>query len=575
MPKSRYVDSMRFLGLTINSIEAVLYNTLRYTSRRSVASPPFFTILATPVEFLNGSTVRIEGKATPGRLRLLDCAAFLDRALLQVIEVPTFEPEKIRYAAISYPWRDLQLPEGVKSPLGSFTVHGAERADDVSVSVLRTACVAARYFGVELLWLDRICMIQSSEPDKVWQIEHMYSIYLHADPCLVFPGGLVRLACINDPTTWIERAWTLQEATATPRKTTVKCIYSFPYQSFSEFVDTSLDTSHYTPEFLNFLHNAPQGKIFTQYIIETNVSAGCDLADLLSRLWVMSQFFQRTNPALASDPNAFPIRIISATAGRLLKKSALMNIGINYMFYWQSAFVRSSSRPVDMVFSIMQSMGVKLNVASFAKNDRRSATIKLIQALLERGRPAEWLYIAPELAPGPELSVLPAFPKTSVSGRAMMQMHNGLFPAFDVIGLRESWNSEGAPTGSMDDGGYFHFTSRGVQVLQKQKTDAEVWGVVIGKHRELNRNPKTGLISSSPQGNPFPPRVELTLMFVELHGSSKDRKLYHRIGMEHEINEAHTGKWKWVENRFSVGGPGRGERVRFAVQEHGPGYASS
>ena len=45
--------------------------------------------------------------------------------------------------------------------------------------------------------------------------------------------------------------------------------------------------------------------------------------------------------------------------------------------------------------------------------------------------------------------------------------------------------------------------------------------------------------------------------------------------MEHEIDETLTEKWKWVQNSFRVGGRGRGERVRFAVREHGPVYATS
>lgn len=419
-------------------------------------------------------------------------------------------------------------------------------------------------------------MIQSSRPDKVWQIENMYSIYLHADPCLVFPGGLVRLAHITDPTTWIDRAWTLQEATASPKKTTVKCIYSFPHQTFSEFVNTSLHANRYSSKFIYFLNTGASAKAFTQYIIEPNHSAGCDLTELISRLYAASLAFQSMHPTLVEEPDAFPLRIISARSGRLLKMSGPRGGKISHLFYWQSAFIRSSSRPVDMVFSIMQSMGVKLDVASFSDQDRVKATIKLIQALLDRGHPAIWLYIAPELPPGPELSLLPAFPETSVSGRAMMQMPNGRVFASDVIGSSKTWDSQGAPTGSMDDQGYFNFRSSGARIQQQDLTGREIWGVIIGQCREVNRDPETGLISTSPRDERFksPPRIELTLMFIELSKSSGTCKFYHRIGMEREIDQTLTVKWNWVEDSFSVGGRGGGERVRFAVREHGPVFAT-
>lgn len=415
-------------------------------------------------------------------------------------------------------------------------------------------------------------MIQSSKQDKVWQIERMYSIYIHSNPCLVLPGGLVRLASLDEPTTWIDRAWTLQEAAANTRRDTIKCIYTFPYETFNDFADTLLGKG-YSARFINYLHNG-QHKIFTQYIIEPGHSAGCDMADLYSKLMLMLQFFQLTNRELSKDLSTFPLRIVSAPAGRLLGKSIFFNDSINYPLFWKSAFVRSSSRPVDMVFSIMGPLGVQLKVAEFQDHERTKATIKLIQALLQKDHSADWLFIAPELPPAPELSILPLFPETSESGRAMLRMPNGdRVPAFEIIGMGEIWLSEGAPRGSMDDDGYFHFHARGVQVPERGAQD--IWAVIVGSRHELNRDPTTGLISGSRSRQPMSECTELTLMFISLHSSSGGLKLYHRIGMEHEIDETLTKKWKWVENSFRVGGRGRGERVRFAVREHGPVYATS
>ncbi|KAI0709791.1 hypothetical protein C8Q76DRAFT_568806, partial [Earliella scabrosa] len=169
-------------------------------------------VLDIPIPTLDGATVSLTESGTAERFRLLDCDAFLDSRVLRVVEYEHFTPAELRYAAVSYPWRDLQLAEGTSPSLGCFGVHGAEHADPITIGVLHTACIAARKLGVSLLWLDRLCIMQSSKADKRWQIAHMFTVYKHSDPCLVLPGGLVRLARLDEPTTWIDRAWTLQEA---------------------------------------------------------------------------------------------------------------------------------------------------------------------------------------------------------------------------------------------------------------------------------------------------------------------------------------------------------------------------
>lgn len=152
-----------------------------------------------------------------------------------------------------------------------------------------------------------------------------------------------------------------------------------------------------------------------------------------------------------------------------------------------------------MIFSIMGPMGVQLSAADYDASDRKKATIKLIQALLEQRRPADWLFVAPELPPSPELSILPVFPETSVSGRALVKTPQGLVPAFEEIGLKEPWNPNCAPLGRMSDSGYFTFTSRGAQSVfarapmpKDDLTQPEIWGVVVGRRREFNRDPETG-----------------------------------------------------------------------------------
>jgi hypothetical protein len=59
-------------------------------------------------------------------------------------------------------------------------------------------------------------------------------------------------------------------------------------------------------------------------------------------------------------------------------------------------------------------------------------------------------------------------------------------------------------------------------------------------------------------------------MFVEKHGYD----LYHRVGMEREIDEGKTERWNWTYRCFRVGGPGRGERKRFGTSTSGPVFVA-
>lgn len=82
------------------------------------------------------------------------------------------------------------------------------------MDVLYHVCMASLQKKAELLWLDTLCIIQQSSDDKAWQIQRMYGIYQACDPCLVLPGGLQRLVCVDEEMEWIQRGWTLQEVMA-------------------------------------------------------------------------------------------------------------------------------------------------------------------------------------------------------------------------------------------------------------------------------------------------------------------------------------------------------------------------
>ncbi len=165
------------------------------------------TVLPVPVADLAGTTISLDLLAMLRNFRLVNCAAFVDFKELQIIEFPdisfdapmTSDNLPPSFATVSYPWRDLQLPHGTNTP--SFSVNGATHTDNISVDVLHTACIATRKLSSCIyLWLDRLCILQTSKADENWQTQRMYRTYSACNLCLVLPGGLVRLAGLAEPT---------------------------------------------------------------------------------------------------------------------------------------------------------------------------------------------------------------------------------------------------------------------------------------------------------------------------------------------------------------------------------------
>ncbi|THV00740.1 hypothetical protein K435DRAFT_437752 [Dendrothele bispora CBS 962.96] len=161
-------------------------------------------------------------------------------------------------------------------------------------------------------------------------------------------------------------------------------------------------------------------------------------------------------------------------------KDALVNVGKESEFeqrapaIWRCALIRTSSRPVDMVFSIMGLFGVTLDTRKFGENDRLSATIALMQAMLSRGRQASWLGVAPYLPVHPCLSTFPTFPRTSVQGQVIFES--------DVLetGSKEVEKRRRAildtrriflPTGRMDDAGYLNISRKALQIYPQAHTE--------------------------------------------------------------------------------------------------------
>ncbi|KAK3353381.1 hypothetical protein B0T25DRAFT_209459 [Lasiosphaeria hispida] len=422
----------------------------------------FKVVLRVPLESLAQNhtlpVLDITPLASARRFRLIDCDQFLHHRALTVHEFRDFPVAENPYAAISYVWRGSTVDEDLVG--ARFSVAGAEDGDPIGMDVLRHACAAALRYGVKHLWLDRLCIIQTSKEDKRWQIRHMYQVYKCCVVCLVFPGGIQRLVHVDEPTAWIHRGWTLQEALAPPR---VEVIYAWPHGS-----------GMYLGLYRGNIVELVPGQSAITPLRQLLALNGFPTATFISSGNGAIVPFRTTIFGLPTDTPSADRAERAIEVVIFMLKSALSNGGETFderaPAIWRSALFRASSRPVDMVFSVMGLFGVSLDPGAFEADDRLGATAALMRAILERpGGRASWLSIAPFLPPHPRLSTFPVFPRTNVDGRVELEFdpapegRGGKTVSKQRLALLDS-RGMGMPTGSVDEAGYLCISRRAIRV---------------------------------------------------------------------------------------------------------------
>ncbi|KAL7958578.1 hypothetical protein V8C34DRAFT_323984 [Trichoderma compactum] len=380
---------------------------------------------------LESRCVDISECGTPCRYRLLDCNDFVHAQKLTIYEYT--EIPQFPFAAVSYVWRG-------NAPDADF--DGRTLMRSIGIQVLREACMASMACGATHLWLDRLCIMQTSKEDKKWQILHMFEIYQRCHVCIVTPGGIQRLVRLDEETQWIHRGWTLQEAVAPPR-----VVVMFSWALGPRRVragDVHGEIREITP--------SRSAMVSLSLIIDACTTGSLTLEDGDHSLLLEVKLFS-SHPADRSYKD-FPF---------WRETRRVLSPNVDYSI-WQSALMRTSSRPVDMVFSIMGLFGVTLDTNQFGKQDRVAATIALAQAIMEKGRQATWLAAAFRILPSRQISTFPVFPLTSVSGRALIRVANGLQ---EVSSLMENEYPVAEalvplPIGSMDSQGYITFRAKAI-----------------------------------------------------------------------------------------------------------------
>lgn len=132
-----------------------------------------------------------------------------------------------------------------------------------------------------------------------------------------------------------------------------------------------------------------------------------------------------------------------------------------------------------MVLSIMGLFGVHLDPRKFDKNDRHTATIRLLQELMKRGHRDEWLGLMPNIdTTGGRMSTIPIMPESTVEGIAFMTTRidgpRAIETLFDDSTEGMLWWIDGAPTGSIDELGNLTTSLKFFPLLKRTDLDLRI-----------------------------------------------------------------------------------------------------
>ncbi|KAK7742423.1 hypothetical protein SLS62_010731 [Diatrype stigma] len=257
---------------------------------------------------------------------------------------------------------------------------------------------------VKYFWLDLLCIdqVDRDDEDMDYQICIMADLYRWASCVIVMIGGA---GCVQHPdqaTGWMDRAWTLQEAVVNKNNTYVYLKWPVSQKRVPKPSDPK---KHWIFHEVKSLSKA--GDIYVCCLV--GLDSLLDMADAEST-------------ALSKYPTISVLNGVADHVGNAprlaLRAARAPNKQVKYMGAWRSMYMRTSSRPVDVVYSIMGVFG--LQVDPFKKNrDPTFIFNDLARKTAAKVGPA-WLIIGgvtgSDIPINPDSYVIPEFPHTEKAG---------------------------------------------------------------------------------------------------------------------------------------------------------------
>ena len=365
----------------------------------------------------------------PGSLRLVSVAALLRPGIpaikitewrnLYLEENPTLTINRPTYAAISHVWKATEVVTRLSANRPFDIDIGNGELYHASWLGLIQAATAARKLDCHYLWLDLLCVHQFAADDKRLQVQNMSKIYKNAKAVLVMFGGCAAVQGIEHHSSWIERAWTLQEST------TNKDTYAL------------IDMSAF-PQF-------ETQKICTIASVGVNIERledGIGLVELqeLLKVDIHQPLGWISYPGQSEQDSNWCSLLIKCfgDSSRAIRTLRIVFDGINSdgseheaivkSAAWSCIWMRTSTKPQDMVFSLMHLLGVELTV-----DYNRSLEDLFIELVQRSSETPVWLTIAPDVEVTVDSGLIPMLPHFRPNSLPIY--HTGLSekPAFKCL----------------------------------------------------------------------------------------------------------------------------------------------
>ncbi|OAA53606.1 Heterokaryon incompatibility [Niveomyces insectorum RCEF 264] len=262
--------------------------------------------------------------------------------------------EAASYIALSHVWShadDVDAKLNSSAVLRPFKVdvdeHNGINYKKLGWVGLQQIAKTAQTFKIRYMWIDFFCIDQISQDDNEMglQICIMADIYRYARWVLVMIGGMGAVVPTTAVSGWMDRAWTLQEAVVNPKV----------------WVLVLWDKTNMVVR-----HPRDRTKAWRFIRIDSAYKPGFD--QCLVRLESLLDLADTNIPGV---PRVRVVDGASKTPGDVARRVLRMalarrNPAIQYTGVWRSMYLRTSSKPADVVYSIMGIFALQID--PFRKN---------------------------------------------------------------------------------------------------------------------------------------------------------------------------------------------------------------
>ena len=264
------------------------------------------------------------------------------------------------YAAISHVWQSSKETADISReknrPLW-IAIDGDPPTHEITWHGLVEAANAAEELGCEYLWLDLLCLDQVKRieggNDKRPQIANMANIYRYALHVICMLGGVSAVQSVHAVSPWMDRAWTLQEATLNS--------HTWAYATWKD--DGLVRRSpNWSPG-----GALPVRKETHKYLIPLgHLSGEATDKDMMSPMGIQLGWYNIHCLDGLMHSSDHPKYFQASTDGSSPVRAILSSLRYpgradRFVGAWLAMFLRTSTRPVDIVYSVMGLFNVEID----------------------------------------------------------------------------------------------------------------------------------------------------------------------------------------------------------------------